>query len=120
MKRNTKKDGFEDFKYRHLEKVQLNSKTQECTYRDTTILSSLDFYYTFLHRRSCQAVVSVVGEQHSTVSCWDAKQRNPQCKAKRQVPTFSLQLDNMLIMLRQTDCTERAGDQSSVKMDKQM
>lgn len=34
--------------------------------------------------------------------------------------TFSLQLDNMLIMLRQTDCTESAGDQSSVRMDKQM
>lgn len=35
-------------------------------------------------------------------------------------PTFSLQLDNMLIMLRQTDCTERAGDQSSVSIDRQM
>jgi hypothetical protein len=35
-------------------------------------------------------------------------------------PTFSLQLESMLIMLRQTDCTESAGDQSSVRMDKQI
>ncbi len=34
--------------------------------------------------------------------------------------TFSLQLLSMDIIERQTDCTERAGDQSSVKMDKQI
>ncbi len=34
--------------------------------------------------------------------------------------TFSLQLESMLMMLKQTDCTDRAGDQSSVKIDKQM
>lgn len=38
----------------------------------------------------------------------------------KKAHTFSLQLESMLIMLRQTDCTERAGDQSSVKMDKQI
>jgi len=34
--------------------------------------------------------------------------------------TLSLQLLSMLTMLRQTDCTERAGDQSSVSIDRQM
>lgn len=32
-------------------------------YRDTTILSSLDFYYTFLRKRNYQAVVSVAGKK---------------------------------------------------------
>lgn len=34
--------------------------------------------------------------------------------------TFSLQLLSMEIMERQTDCTDNAGDQSSVSIDKQM
>jgi len=34
--------------------------------------------------------------------------------------TFSVQLESMDTMERHTDVTERAGDQSSVRIDKQM
>lgn len=60
-------------------------------HHDTTILFSLDSCYMFAHKRNYLVVVS-----------------------------FLLQLESMLIMLRQTDCTESAGDQSSVRMDKQI
>lgn len=95
----------------------IKTKSVENTHRDTTILFSLGFCYTFLHKTSYQAVVAAEKQ----------KKRNHLTSADISptillhcIRTFSLQLDNMLIMLRQTDCTERAGDQSSVRIDKQM
>ena len=38
----------------------------------------------------------------------------------RVINTFSLQLLSMETILRQTECTERAGDQSSVRIERQM
>lgn len=136
-----------DYK-RHRRRLSIH-QPWESTHRDTTILSSLDFCYMFLHKRSCQVVVSAgqktITKRHDCMlqldvtthqfnqvrlttgrmnwslcpSCgiWSEKANTVQ---RVKVLTFSLQLDNMLIMLRQTDCTERAGDQSSVRMDRQM
>lgn len=97
-------------------------KRRKKTHHDTTILSSLDFCYTFLRKRSYQAVVSAA-EEHLDLTF--SKRiifvyYPPHHRRHHGFPTFSLQLDNMLIMLRQTDCTERAGDQSSVSIDRQM
>lgn len=109
------------FKYHRLERLNKREE-RKSTHHDTTILSSLDFCYTFLHKRSYQAVVSA-GEQldltfnRQTFMNSTLKKKT---QTASQALTFSLQLDNMLIMLRQTDCTERAGDQSSVRIDKQM
>lgn len=93
------------------------------THRDTTILSSLDFCYTFLHKRNYQVVVSAEKEtsvfiKHLPSILFVELICCLRCHCR--FLTFSLQLDNMLIMLRQTDCTERAGDQSSVRIDRQM
>lgn len=93
-------------------------KRNKNTHRDTTILSSLDFCYTFLHKRSYRVVVSAA-EEHSFNFQQGYNTPHPN-RHHHRFPTFSLQLDNMLIMLRQTDCTERAGDQSSVSIDRQM
>lgn len=38
-------------------------KRNKNTHRDTTILSSLDFCYTFLHKRSYRVVVSAAEER---------------------------------------------------------
>lgn len=102
-------------------KTNKQTSKVENTHHDTTILSSLDFCYTFLHKRSYQAVVSA-GKEHLDLTSISFTQITifiPHRHHYRS-PTFSLQLDNMLIMLRQTDCTERAGDQSSVRIDRQM
>lgn len=56
--RRTKK---KEFKYPRFERFNKREE-RKSTHRDTTILSSLDFCYTFLHKRSYQAVVSA-GEQ---------------------------------------------------------
>lgn len=115
--RRTKKKAF---KYHRLERFNKREERKR-THHDTTILSSLDFCYTFLHKRSYQAVVSAGEQLDSTFNrhkCMNSTLKKTQTAS--QALTFSLQLDNMLIMLRQTDCTERAGDQSSVRIDKQM
>lgn len=115
--RRTKK---KEFKYHRLERLNKREEWKS-THRDTTILSSLDFCYTFLHKRSYQAVVSAGEQLDLTFNRYKSMDSTLiKFKTRSQALTFSLQLDNMLIMLRQTDCTERAGDQSSVRIDKQM
>lgn len=90
------------------------------THRDTTILFSLDFCYMFLHKTSYQAVVSAENKKQRLHLTFNTCPQTSAAHTRCRTLTFSLQLDNMLIMLRQTDCTESAGDQSSVRIDRQM